>query len=57
MTYINRDHDFIAYPLSTPPNLETWTMTIGSILLAFGIAYWAHIKFALLAVGGIVALI
>ena len=30
MTYINRDHDLIAYPLSTSPNLETWTMTIGS---------------------------
>jgi hypothetical protein len=53
MTYIDRDHDFdfIAYPLSTPANLETWTMTIGSILLAFGIAFWAHVKFVALAVG------
>jgi hypothetical protein len=53
MTYINRDHDFIAHPLSTSPNLETGTMTIGSILLAFGIAYWAHMKFAPLAVEGL----
>ena len=53
MTYIDRDRDFIAYPLSTPPNLETWTMTIGPILLAFGIAYWALIKFAALAVAGL----
>jgi hypothetical protein len=50
MTYNYRDHDFIAYPSSTLPNLETWTMAIGSILVAFGMAYWAHISFAPLAV-------
>ena len=36
MTYNYRDHDFIAYPSSTLPNLETWTMAIGSILVALG---------------------
>ena len=53
MTYNYRDHDFTAYPSSTLPNLETWTMAIGSILVAFGMAYWAHISFAPLAVGGL----
>jgi hypothetical protein len=28
-------------------------MAIGSILVAFGMAYWAHISFAPLAVGGL----
>jgi hypothetical protein len=54
MTYIDRDNDFIAYPLSTSPNLETWTLMIGSVLIAFGVAYWAHIKFASLDVAGLV---
>jgi len=48
MTYVDRDYDrdydFIAHPLSTPANLWTWTMVIGSILIAFGMAYWAHIS-------------
>jgi hypothetical protein len=44
MTYIDRNYDFIAYPISTPTNLETWTMVIGSILVAFGMAYWAHVN-------------
>ena len=39
MTYIDRDYDFIAHPLHAPPNLRTWTMVIGSILMAFGLAY------------------
>ena len=42
MTYIDRDYDFIAHPLHVPPNLKTWTMVIGSILMAFALAYWAH---------------
>jgi hypothetical protein len=46
MTYIDRDFDFIAYRPSTLPSLKTWTMTIGSILVAFGTAYWTHISFA-----------
>jgi hypothetical protein len=53
MTYIDRDHDFIAYPRFMLPNFETLTVTIGSILVAFGMAYWAHISFAPLAVGGL----
>ena len=53
MTYIDREHDFIAYPLSTSPNLETWALTIGSVLIAFGVAYWAHIKFASLDVASL----
>ena len=45
MTYIDRDYDFIAYPPYAPPNLGTWTMAIGWILIAFGLAYyWAHIS-------------
>jgi len=28
--------------LHVPPNLKTWTMVIGSILMAFVLAYWAH---------------
>jgi hypothetical protein len=51
MTYNDRDHDFIAYRPSMLPSLETWTMTIGSILVAFGMAYWVHISFAPLPVG------
>jgi hypothetical protein len=42
MTYIDRDCDFIAYRPSTLPSLKTWMMTIASILVAFGMAYWAH---------------
>jgi hypothetical protein len=42
MTYTDRDYNFIAHPLYAPPNLETWTMVIGSILIAFALAYWAH---------------
>ena len=44
MTYTDRDYDFIVVPLYAPPNLETWTMVIGSILIAFALAYWAHIS-------------
>ena len=48
MTYIDRDYDFIAHPLyapHAPPNLGTWTMVIGWILIALGLAYyWAHIS-------------
>ena len=45
MTYIDRDYDFIAHPLYARPNLGTWTMAIGWILIAFGLAYyWAHIS-------------
>ena len=53
MTYIDRDYDFIAYRPSTLPSLETLTITIGSILVAFGMAYWAHMKFVPLAVEGL----
>jgi hypothetical protein len=52
MTYINRNHDFIAYRPSTLPSLETLMMTIASIFV-FGIAYWVHLKFAPLAVAGL----
>ena len=46
MTYVDRDHDFIHHPLYAPANLGTWTMVIGWILIAFGLAYyWAHINF------------
>jgi hypothetical protein len=42
MTYVDRDYD--SHPLYAPPNLGTWTMVIGWILIAFGLAYyWAHI--------------
>lgn len=45
MTYVDRDYDFIAHPLYAPPNLGTWTMVIGWIFIAFGLAYyWAHIS-------------
>jgi hypothetical protein len=54
MTYIDREHDLIAYRVSTLPSLDTWMITIGSILVAFGMAYWAHITFASLDVAGLV---
>jgi hypothetical protein len=44
MTYIDRDYDFIAHSLCAPPNLETWTMVIGSILITSGFAYWGHMS-------------
>jgi hypothetical protein len=41
MTYVDRDYDsHLLYA-----NLGTWTMVIGWILIAFGLAYyWAHIS-------------
>jgi len=50
MTYVDRDYDrdydFIGHPHYALPNLGTWTMVIGWILIAFGLAYyWAHINF------------
>jgi len=50
MTYVDtdydRDYDFIAHPHYALPNLGTWTMVIGWILIAFGLAYyWAHINY------------
>jgi len=42
MTYVDRDYDFIDHPLYAPANLGTWTMVIGSILIAFALTYWAH---------------
>lgn len=53
MTYVDGDHEFGSCPYATPPNLVTWTMTIGSILVAFLMAYWAHISFAPLSVAGL----
>ena len=53
MTCVEGDHEFSFYPYATPPNLVTWTMTIGLILVAFLMAYWAHISFAPLSVAGL----
>jgi hypothetical protein len=43
MTYVDSDYD--SHPLYASPNLGTWTMVIGWILISFGLAYyWAHIS-------------
>jgi hypothetical protein len=45
MTYTDSDNDFsISHPLYVLPSLETWTMVIGSTLIAFALAYWVHIS-------------